>query len=108
MSTFSQAPAARGQTSSRCRCGSSCLQQPPAPHPTMEGSPEISGGLLVAQMVKNLPAVQETQVRSLDGEDSPGGGNGYPLQYSCPENSRDRGACWATVHGVPKELDTTE
>ena len=27
---------------------------------------------------------------------------GYPLQYSCPENSIDRGACRATVHGVAK------
>ena len=31
---------------------------------------------------------------------SPGEGNGYPLQYSCPENSMDRGAWWATVLGV--------
>ena len=30
----------------------------------------------------------------------PGEGNGYPLQYSCLENSMDRGAWWATVHGV--------
>ena len=34
---------------------------------------------------------------------SPGGGDGYPLQYSCLENSMDRGAWWATVvHGVAK------
>jgi len=31
---------------------------------------------------------------------SPGEGNGYPLQYSCLENSMDRGAWWATVHRV--------
>ena len=31
---------------------------------------------------------------------SPGEGNGNPLQCSCLENSRDRGAWWATVHGV--------
>ena len=31
---------------------------------------------------------------------SPGEGNGNPLQYSCLENSMDRGACWATVHGI--------
>ena len=31
---------------------------------------------------------------------SPGEGNGYPLQYSCLENSMDRGVWWATVHGV--------
>ena len=33
---------------------------------------------------------------------SPGGGNGYPLQYSCLENSMNRGAWWAAVHGVTK------
>ena len=31
-----------------------------------------------------------------------GGGHGYPLQYSCLENSMDRGAWWATVQGVAK------
>ena len=31
---------------------------------------------------------------------SPGRGNGNPLQYSCLENSMDRGAWWAMVHGV--------
>ena len=31
---------------------------------------------------------------------SPGGGNGNPLQYSCWENSVDKEAWWATVHGV--------
>ena len=34
-------------------------------------------------------------------------GNGNPHQYSCLENHMDRGAWWATVHGVGKELDTT-
>ena len=33
---------------------------------------------------------------------SPGEGNGNPLQYSCLENSMDRGAWRATVHGVKK------
>jgi len=33
---------------------------------------------------------------------SPGRGHGNPLQYSCLENPRDRGARWATVHGVAK------
>ena len=36
---------------------------------------------------------------------SPGEGNDYPLQYSCLENPKDRGAWRATVHGVA-ELDT--
>ena len=39
---------------------------------------------------------------------SPGGGHGNTLQYSCLENPMDRGAWWATVHRVHKELDTTE
>ena len=32
----------------------------------------------------------------------PGEGNGYPLQHSCLENSMDRGAWWAMVHGIVK------
>ena len=32
----------------------------------------------------------------------PGEGNSYPFQFSCLENSMDRGAWWATVHGVTK------
>ena len=38
----------------------------------------------------------------------PGEGNGYPLQYSCLENSMDREAWWATVHRGSKESDTTK
>ena len=37
----------------------------------------------------------------------PGEGNGNPLQYSSMENPADRGAWWATVHGVTKESDKT-
>ena len=39
---------------------------------------------------------------------SSGGGNGNPLQYSYLKNHMDRGAWWATVHGVTKVLDTAE
>ena len=45
--------------------------------------------------------MQEIGLRSLGQEDS-GGGNGNPLQYSCLENSMDRGAWQATVHEVAK------
>ena len=38
---------------------------------------------------------------------SPGEGNGNPLQYSCLENSTDRGTYWASLWGC-KGLDTTE
>ena len=58
-------------------------------------------------MVKNSPA----NVRDTDlipgSERSPGEGHGSPLQYSCLVNSMDKGASWATVHGVPKESDVT-
>ena len=58
-------------------------------------------------MVKNLSAIQEMQVQSLGQEDSPGEGNGNPLQYSCLGNPMDREAWGATVHWVAKELDKT-
>ena len=48
------------------------------------------GASLVAQRVRRLPAMRETQVQSLGQEDSPGEGNGNPLQYPCLENSMDR------------------
>ena len=47
---------------------------------------QYSWASLVAWSVKNLPAVRETWVQSLSWEDSPGGGHGNPLQYSCLEN----------------------
>ena len=53
---------------------------------------------LVAQTVKNLPAMQEIQIRSR----SPGEGTGYLLQYSSLENPMDRGAWRSSVCGVPK------
>ena len=54
---------------------------------------------LVAHIVKSLPAVQETWIPSLGREDSPGEGNGNPLQYPCLENSIETGAWQATVTG---------
>ena len=58
---------------------------------------------LVIQTIKNTPAVGETWVRSLPGVGrSLGERNGYPVQYSCLENSMKRGAWWATVHGVQR------
>ena len=52
--------------------------------------------------VKNPPAIQEAEGSIAQSGRSPGKGNGYPFQYSCLENSMDRGAWWATVHGVAK------
>ena len=61
----------------------------------------------MAQTVKNPPAMQETWVRSL-GQKDPLEKGMDPHQYSCLENSMDRGAWQATVHGVHRELNTTE
>ena len=47
---------------------------------------------LVAQMVKNLPTMQETQVSPLGWEDFPGEENGNPFQYSYLGNFMNRGA----------------
>ena len=57
---------------------------------------------LMAQTVKNLPAVQEIWVQSLGWEDPLEKQVATHSSYSCLENSMDRGAWWATVHGVTK------
>ena len=67
----------------------------------------LSRASLVAQRVKNLPAMQETHVRSLGWED--------PLEKEMTTHSSnlawripmDKGAWRATVHGVAKELNMT-
>ena len=57
---------------------------------------------LVGQLVKNLPVMLKTWVWSLGKQDPLEKGNGTPLKYPCLENSMDRGAWWAAVHGVTK------
>ena len=58
-------------------------------------------------MIKNPPAsAGDTGLIPGSGR-YPGEGNGHPLQYSCLENSMDRGGWQATVHRVLKESDTT-
>ena len=67
----------------------------------------FDGASLVAQMVKGLPAMRETQVQSLGRE--------HPLEKEMSTHSgslawrihMDRGAWWATVHAVA-ESDMTE
>ena len=59
----------------------------------------------MAQWVKNLPAMQETQemqVSVIVLERYPGGGNGNPLQYSCMKNPMDKRAWWATTQSIAK------
>ena len=62
-------------------------------------------------VVKNPPA-NAGDIRDMvlvpGSRRSPRVENSNPLQYSCLGNSMDRGAWWATIHGVMKELDTTE
>ena len=61
-------------------------------------------------MRKDLPAVHKTLSLIPGSGRFPGEGNGNPLQYSCLEDSMDRGAWQATVHGVSRvgpDLATT-
>ena len=57
---------------------------------------------LVAQVVKSLPAMLETQVWSLGQENSLKKRMATHPKYSCLENSMVRGAWWPTVHGAAK------
>ena len=68
-------------------------------------------GLVVGILKTRCPGGSHCQVSACNVGDpcsipgsgrSPGEGNGYPLQCSCLENSTDRGAWWAIVHGVAK------
>ena len=71
-------------------------------------SMDINLSSLGTQMVKRLPAMQETWVRIPGLGRSPGGGYGNPLQYSCLENLHEqRSLAGYTVHRVSKESDTT-
>ena len=60
---------------------------------------------MVAQMVKNLPAMQESWVQSLGLKRSCEEGNGNPLQYSCLENSMEFSY---VIPWYRKESDMTE
>ena len=104
-----------------CICaGSSCevFSWIWAEHKTEENPNEFSNSLFIylcvcvcvcvcvspggALVVKNLPA-NAGDAGSIPGSRrSPGGGHGYPLQYTCLENPIDRGTWQTTVHGVTK------
>ena len=59
---------------------------------------ELSIGLPTYSVVKNLPANAGDTGSNPGSGRSPEEGNGNPLQYSCLDNSIDRGAWWARVH----------
>ena len=65
----------------------------------------VSESFLVAQMVKNLPALRETWVQSLGQEDPLERGMAYPPQFVACRIPRT--LWWATIHGLA-ELDMTE
>ena len=71
------------------------------------GVHHILGASLVAQMVKNLPAMQETWFQSLGWEDL-GGGHGNPLQYFCLENPQGQRSLVGCSPWGLKESDMTE
>ena len=56
----------------------------------------------LAQLVKNLPSVQETWVQSLGWEDLPEEGMATHSSIFAWRIPMDKGACWATAHGVAK------
>ena len=56
----------------------------------------------MAQMEKNLPAMQETWVQSLGWEDPPEEGVATHSSILAWRSPMDRGAWWATAHGVTK------
>ena len=65
-------------------------------------SPQCILGFPRGSVVKNLSANAGDSGSIPNLGRSPGGGNGHPLEYSCLEKPMDRGAWWATVHGVIK------
>ena len=78
---------------------------------TLEGSLQASFRCTPPVAEEHFPGGSEGKASACDVGDpglipgsgrSPGEGNGNPLQYSCLENPMDRGAWWATVHGVAK------
>ena len=64
------------------------------------------GGTVVKNSPSNAGDIGDAVLTPGSGR-SPGERNGNPFQYSCLGNPRDRGAWWATVHGVKRESDTT-
>ena len=69
---------------------------------TIWGQYYVFQASLVAQLGKNSPAMRETWVQSLGWEDPPEEGMTTDSSILTWRIPMDRGACWATVHGVAK------
>ena len=81
----------------------------PSPSSTQKAAVQPVAG--IHRALKGLPCGSDGKESACNAGDqgsipgsgrSPGEGNGYPLQYSCLENSTDRGVCWPTVLGLSK------
>ena len=86
----------------RCLCAESLHH-----HLTGFCGASATHGLPGGSVVKNPPA-SAGDVGSMPASGRAPGGDGNPLRYSCLGNPVERGAWWATVHGVAKESDTTK
>ena len=76
-------------------------------------TPKRLGNLSKVTLIMGFPGGSDSKESGCNAGDSgsipasgrsPGEGNGYPLQYSCLENSTNRGAWQAIVHGVAKRV----
>ena len=67
--------------------------------------PSPLSGFPGGSVVKNAPTNSGVEGSIPGSGRSPGEGNGNPFEYSCLGNPMDRGAWWATIHGVAKESD---
>ena len=63
--------------------------------------------LILTQNIEKNPEIKK-MIENISNQLQVPASNGSPLQYSCLENPTERGAWWATIHRVSKELDTTE
>ena len=70
------------------------------------GEEGVEGGFPGGALVRNLPA-NVGDACSIPGQEL-GGGDGSPFQYSCLQNSVDKGAWRTTVHGVTKTASGSE
>ena len=80
---------------------------PPYKQARLTAAPSEACGTNQRSWLQDLESKESTSNAGVLGlipglERSPGEGNGYLFRYSCLENSMDRGAWWATVHGVTK------